>query len=68
MNRIGTNCTKCPAWRLQKQRIEWHLEHTKNCSCRAVSQRPYVQAEWETRELQSGIKGLGKRSRKRSLR
>ena len=34
MNREWHKQHKMPAAATVKQRIEWHLDHTKNCACR----------------------------------
>ncbi len=39
MNREWHKQHAMPSGATEKQRIEWHIEHTKNCACRPFPQR-----------------------------
>jgi hypothetical protein len=39
MNREWHKQHAMPSGATEKQRIEWHMEHTKNCACRPFPQR-----------------------------
>ncbi len=36
MNREWHKEHKMPAGATEKERIEWHLEHARNCACRPI--------------------------------
>jgi hypothetical protein len=44
MNREWHKEHKMPAGATEKERIEWHLEHTRNCTCRPFPKKLLVKA------------------------
>jgi hypothetical protein len=44
MNREWHKEHKMPAGATEKERIEWHLEHARNCTCRPFPKKLLVKA------------------------